>query len=183
MEEEKQKFDKDQDGFMKLLELLGNNPQIFESLKDLDKAKEKFQQAGKVWSGYEQVKTHAELLNWAVRTRFGTLPTVSALAATLLVVATFNDKLIVLDDFVRVLLSVLLILVPSSLWGLFYEAIKAEDESFNKIYELTEKNIGKEAALKIKEGRKSSFRGMMPLISNIAFSITVLLIIYLIWRG
>ena len=55
----------------------------------------------KAWGGKERIKDYADLANWAIRTRFETLSTISALAATLLIVATFNDKLIVLDNYVE----------------------------------------------------------------------------------
>lgn len=166
----------------KLLKNLTDNPQLFELLKNPEEAKKKIEYVGKVWSGYEQVKSYGELMNWAVRTRFETLPAISALAATLLVIATFNDKLIVLDNFVRFLLSILLILIPGSLWGLFYEASRAEDDRFKKIYSITEENAGREAATELKKLRKPSLRGAIPLIVNIIFTIIVLLIILLIWK-
>ncbi len=152
------------------------------SPEDIKGFESEIERSKKILSGYEKIKMHAELMNWAVRERFKTLPTVSALAATLLIVATFNDKLIILDNYVRVLLSALLFLIPASLWGLFYEVNKAEDESFKKIVSITEENFGKEEADKMRNKRKPSFRGFMPFIANALFTIAVFFIVYFIWR-
>ena len=62
------------------------------------------------------IKTHIDLFSSAVSSRMQLLTTVCALCATLLVVATFNEKLIPLSDLVRVLLSILLGIIPPSLF-------------------------------------------------------------------
>lgn len=172
----------DPEEIMELLKSLGLDEQNLKEFESPAKIKEKMENAGKFLSSYEQMKTQGELLNWAVRTRFETLATVSALAGTLLIIATFNDRLIILDDFVRVLLSILLFIIPGSLWGLFYEVTKAESDSIKKIYAVTEENIGKEAVIKMKAAMKPSLRGAIPFIVNIIFTTVVLLVIILIWR-
>lgn len=62
------------------------------------------------------VDKHQDLLIDAVNNRQQLLPIIAGLSATLLVVATFNDKLIPLDNTVRIILSVLLIIIPVSLF-------------------------------------------------------------------
>lgn len=172
----------DPEEIVKLFKSFGLDEKTFKEFEDVSKIKEEMESARKFLSGYEQVKTQGELLNWAVRTRFETMATVSALAGTLLIIATFNDRLIILDNFVRVLLSILLVIIPGSLWGLFYEVTKAESDSIKKIYALTEENIGKEAVTKMKTVMKPTLRGAIPFIVNIIFTIVVLLVIILIWR-
>jgi len=182
MEDQKSK-DNDKEQVDKFSEMFpGINPEMLGGLGDLGQAKEEIEKAAKAWFGMEEIKGHAELFNWAIRTRFENLSTVSALAATLLVIATFNTELIALDNSVRVLLSILLLMIPGSLWGLFYETGKAADDSFKKIYSITEKNLGSEAAAKVKAVKKSSFRGYIPFIVYSAFTIIFLAIIWLIWR-
>ncbi len=173
-----------QEEFEKLLSSIpGFDPKMFGELGGIEDFKGKIEKAGKAWFGREQIKEYAELANWAIRTRFETLSTVSALAATLLIVATFNDKLIVLDNAVRVLLSVLLIITPGSLWGLFYETSKAAGDSFKRMYEIAEQSINKETADKMRALKKPSFRGAIPLIVYTIFTLITFAIIWLIWRG
>ncbi len=178
MEEEKQNLNEEE-----LAELFSKiDPKMLDMLANPDELKEKLEKAGKAWFGWEEIKNHIELFNWAVRTRFEALSTVSALAATLLIIATFNDRLIALDSFVRILLSILLFMIPCGLWGLFYETSQAAKESFEKIYSITEKNLGKEAADKMRAAKKPSFRGAIPLIVYAVLTIVVFAIIWLIWR-
>lgn len=158
------------------------DPKMLGESINFDDFKNKLEKAGKAWFGWEEIKNHIELANWAIRTRFETLSSVSALAATLLIIATFNDKLITLDNYVRVLLTILLIMIPGSLWGLFYETSKAAGDSFKKIYEVAEKSMGKETADKMKIARNPSIRGAIPLIVYMIFTLVSLAIILLIWR-
>lgn len=177
MKEDNQKFN-----FEELFKLLDGNPEILNKVVDFIQDKEKINKAVKMWNRYEEIKNNTELLNWAVRKRFEALLTVSALSATLLIVATFNKDLIALDDFVRGLLSALLILIPGSLWLLYYESEKVGKNSLNKIYSIAREIAGEKAVNNIKKITKPSFRGAIPLIVNIIFSVLVLLIIFLIWK-
>lgn len=168
--------------------MLRANPELAKQVEQLQnfnpaEAQEKIGKAFKAWAANEQIKIHAELLNWAIRERFSMLSTVSALASTLLIVATFNNELIILDNFVRALLSVLLFLIPAGLWGLFYETGEAQKESLKHVKEIMEKNIGKEAAAEVEKlQKKRSFRGLMPFLINAIFTIVVFLVIVLIWK-
>ena len=67
------------------------------------------------------VNKHQDLLGVAITNRMQLLPIIAGLSATLLVVATFNDQLIPLDNGVRIVLSFLLIVIPISL--LFYNTL------------------------------------------------------------
>ena len=77
----------------------------------------------------EQFRVQKEILFTAIRERFKVLPTISALAATLLVVATFNSELIPITDFVKIILAILLSIIPVSLFGYLWELKKAEDKA------------------------------------------------------
>jgi len=70
-----------------------------------------------------------ELLRDSVWERYKLLPQVSALSATLLVVATFGENLLPLTICVRVLLIVLLVFIPISLIGYLYEFEQAEEHA------------------------------------------------------
>lgn len=72
-------------------------------------------------------------------TKMGVLPTISALSATMLVVATFNEKLLTLDTEVKAVISILILLVPISL--IFY--IKIITRAENTAYKLNEIYTGK----------------------------------------
>ncbi len=62
------------------------------------------------------VKEHLDMLQSTVRSRMALLPLMAGLAATLLVIATFNSNLIPLDNLVRFLVSALLLLIPTPLY-------------------------------------------------------------------
>lgn len=91
----------------------------------------------------EQFRVQKEILFTAIRERFKVLPTISALAATLLVVATFNPKLILVTAFVKVILSILLLIIPISLFGYLWELKNAEDKAvkwFEKYGKINERS-------------------------------------------
>lgn len=78
------------------------------------------------------IETHQNLLTSSIYSRMGLLPLMAGLAATLLVIATFNDKLIPLDNTIRFLTSVLLIIIPFSLY-LYNDDLKTSQKK-NKSY-------------------------------------------------
>lgn len=80
-------------------------------------------------AGKEQFKVQKEILFTAIRERFKILPTLSALSATLLVVATFNPELISVTILVKVILAILLLIIPISLFGYLFELKDAEDKA------------------------------------------------------
>ena len=77
----------------------------------------------------EEFRVQKEILFTAIRERFKVLPTISALAATLLVIATFNPELILITDFVKIILAILLSVIPISLFGYLWELKIAEDKA------------------------------------------------------
>lgn len=146
------------------------SPEDLEKLLGLDSEKIK-----KTWSSWERFKVHSELLNWSVRQKFNTLSVISALAATLLIVATFNSELIGLSNIVRILLSILLLLIPASLWALIYELYEAEKCAMKGM-----KKSMEEVGIELKEPKKS-FRGFTPWIINGILTGVIIFIIILIW--
>ena len=90
-----------------------------------------------------------ELLRDSVWERYKLLPQISALLATLLVVATFNEKLLPLTNYVRALLVILLVLIPISLIGYLWELERAEKHAYKNIQKIDDgqKTIGQKQNL------------------------------------
>jgi len=76
------------------------------------------------------ISTHQNLLTNSIFDRMRLLPMIAGLAATLLVIATFNNQLIPLDNTVKIVLSMLLILIPISLF--LYNSDLKTSQSKNK---------------------------------------------------
>lgn len=81
-----------------------------------------------------------DVLMHAVRERYNLLPQISALAATLLVIATFTN-VIQLTSFVRFLIVVLLLLIPVSLWGYLIALNQEEERAKKGLDELVNKKL------------------------------------------
>lgn len=114
-----------------------------------------------------------QLLRNSVFERYKLLPQISALSATLLIVATFNEKLLPLTNYVRVLLIILLALIPISLIGYLWELERAEKHSFKNI-----KRLG-DGLETIQQGQ-NSFTAYLPRFVIAVISVTVIFIILFI---
>ena len=106
----------------------------------------------------------------AVLERYKLLPHISALSATLLVVATFNEKLLPLTGCVRILLIILLALIPISLIGYVLELKHAEEHSSENI-----KRIG-DGQDTIQQGR-NSLTAHLPWFVTAVISVVIIFII------
>ncbi len=84
----------------------------------------------------KRLEVFHQLLHDSVFERYKLLPQISALSATLLIVATFNEKLLPLTNYMRVLLIILLALIPVSLIGYIWELKRAEEHSSENIKRL-----------------------------------------------
>lgn len=84
----------------------------------------------------KRLEIYHQSLHDSVFERYKLLPQISALSATLLVVATFNEKLLPLTGCVRILLIILLALIPVSLVGYLWELECAEEDSSENINRL-----------------------------------------------
>jgi hypothetical protein len=75
------------------------------------------------WQGKDGKKTildpqaYFEKIIQIIFAKYALLPVMSSLSAALLVVATFQEKLIPLTSFVKFLLVTLLAIIPISIWG------------------------------------------------------------------
>lgn len=62
------------------------------------------------------INMYLDMMRQAISSRAGLIPVIAGLFATFLSIATFNEKLILLDNTVRIILTLLIILIPFSLW-------------------------------------------------------------------
>jgi len=118
----------------------------------------------------KRLEVFHQLLHDSVFERYKLLPQISALSATLLVVATFNEKLLPLTSCVRVLLIILLALIPISLIGYAWELKRAEEHSSENIKKLGD---GQET---IQQSR-NSFTVYLPWFVTAVISVTIIFII------
>lgn len=118
----------------------------------------------------KRLEVFHQLLHDSVFERYKLLPQISALSATLLVVATFNEKLLPLTSCVRVLLIILLALIPISLIGYAWELKRAEEHSSENIKKLGD---GQET---IQQSR-NSFTVYLPWFVTAVISVVIIFII------
>ena len=133
----------------------------------------------------ENLTNQLELLKYSIRRAWESLSTVSSLAAMLLIVATFNSNLISINDSVRILLTILLLIIPLGVWLNFIDSTKAMDSSLDEMIKTIEKsNIVDKDNFKdlIKKGRKPTLKGILPFLTHCIFTLAVLLIILLVWK-
>ena len=126
----------------------------------------------------ERLRQLFSLYRESVSSRFGILPVISTLAAALLVIATFNQELVPLNFFVRAMLTVLLLLVPTSLFFYLY--------AINELGNSAQKALEKEIKRPLSIVPKKSFRFIATTFPYTAFVILTTVIVImniLIWRN
>ena len=111
-----------------------------------------------------------QLLHDSVFERYKLLPQISALSATLLVVATFNQELLPLTNCVRFLLIILLVLIPISLVGYLWELERAEKHASENI-----KRLGD--GLETMQQSRNSFTAYLPRFVIAIISVVTIFII------
>lgn len=122
---------------------------------------------------FSLLKSYLDMLLSSISKRMKILPSVSALAATLLIVATFNEKLLPINSLVKFLLSLLLVLIPLSLIFYNQDLKRAQRNSIKSINEYFGEDLDKE----IKGDYLDKVSGLFP---DIAISIIALVIIGLL---
>lgn len=127
---------------------------------------------------YNIVKTHLDYMYSVTSSRIGMLPQTAALAATLLAVATFNDKLLSLTDLVRYLITVLLAIIPMALILYNHDLINAETGHRTTLEQL----LGNDISAGLKKTATGWFIGAFPAIGNGIVLGVVVLLIYAIWN-
>ena len=150
--------------------------------KDPEKNKKAISDFGKAWSAKEKLANESESLKYSIRTIWSLLPSISALSAMLLVVATFNRDLIEITLSVRIILTTLLALIPLGLWGNYIDLKKAVESGLGRITKIMKEGIGKDISDQIKKMKKPSILGILPFLVNFIFTLAIILIIFLIWK-
>lgn len=125
----------------------------------------------KICEEYPELRvTYLDWLRQSIHARMGMLPSISALCATLLTVATFNEKLLPLNTLVKILITVLLVLIPISL-KIYNDDLKKEQESYIK-------TLGESVQRSLVDKLIACFLDLAICI----IGITILLVAYLIWN-
>jgi len=125
----------------------------------------------------ERLKIYYELLSTAVLERYKLLPQISALAATLLIVATFNEKVIPLTNCVRLLIIFFLLLIPVSIVGYLVALYQAENHARKKIKDITGGELPTE------ETKQKFFTTYLPWCIAGIISILIISVTFLVWQG
>ena len=115
----------------------------------------------------EIAKVWSNLAINSVTERYKILPLTSSLAATLLIVATFNKELIPLTIYVKFLIAILLLLIPISIWVFLITLRKDENIARTKLEEITKE-------------KKESSRFLLDIFPYIATTILTIIILSII---
>ena len=114
----------------------------------------------------------------STRMRLKILPSVAALAATLLIIATFNKELLPLTTTVKILLSLLLLLIPISLY-LYNRDIKNEQ---GKWVDRITKWLGEDVLPHNERGALNFFVRYFPEIGIFIITAVILTLLAVIWH-
>lgn len=103
------------------------------------------------------------------------LPMIASLSAMVLIVATFNEKIIEVTNFVKILLSLLLFVIIFSFWLGFYESEKTIKSIFKKFSELLKRET------KDLYKTRSKFIIYSQYFIFLVFTFVIISLIFLIW--
>lgn len=134
----------------------------------------------------KSLNIHLESIKTSSFEQFRNLASISALCATLLIVATFNDKIIHYSFIVKIILSVLLLIIIFSISGYFLNFNIQKNKSFKEVENIAKKNDNKELLEKIKKIREENkkkywYLSYLPFISTTLIDIIIVVLIVLIW--
>jgi len=180
--------DKEKESSEEKLESMGDILKEFGVPEDIiedfnpEKIKKAVADFGKIWSTKERLENEGEALKYSVRTIWSLLPSISALSAMLLVVATFNHDLIEITLSVRIILTILLTLIPFGLWGTYFDSKKGVESGLKRMTDILKEGTGKDISDQIKKLSKPSFLSFLPFFINFTFTLAIVLIILLIWK-
>jgi hypothetical protein len=82
---------------------------------------------------FSVISLYQTLHSNAVSSRMSLLPLIAGLTISLLVVATFNNNLFPLDDTIRFIISLLLVIAPISLYFYNKDLVTAQEETLKTI--------------------------------------------------
>ena len=121
----------------------------------------------------------AKSIQTIVWERYKLLPQISALAATLLVVATFNKEAIPLTNLVRFLLIIFLLLIPVSLMGYLWALHRAKKHAFKEWQEIYENLV-------VPYKKLTGIDRVLALLPDLIggfISLAILVIVFLVAKG
>lgn len=156
-----------------------------EKWNDIVSGKFDFKAYRKASADMERAKLHYETLKTSSLEQFKNLASISALASTLLVIATFNDRIFPYSIWVKILLTVLLVAIIISLWAYYKNFSDASEKSYNELLKLHEQNGDMDvvsAFKKIKENSKRNVLGYAPIAVNFLVIFAIVGILILIWK-
>lgn len=132
---------------------------------------------------FEILKTDLDLLFEAVRARLAVVPQIAALSATVLVIATFNDKLVTVTRPFLIALTILLVLIPLSLFIYLLEVHLSIIKSGKAVEKITGKKMS-DLLPRPTIGIKifSWVCGYYPWIATSLLSLVILYVIVIIWQ-
>lgn len=155
-----------------------------EKWSEIISGKFNFDSHKKVAVDMERAKLHCEMLKTSSLEQYKNLASISALSATLLVIATFNDRILPYSIWVKILLTILLVAIIISLWAYYKNFSDAAKKSFDELAKITEQYEDKESVLRMEEINKKAKRRLLnyaPMIVNILVIFAIIGIIILIW--
>jgi len=100
----------------------------------------------------------------------------------LLIIATFNHELIAINFSVKLLMSILLGLIPLGVWLFYIDLSGATESSVKNITQVFKEDIGKDITVEVKKARKVTVIKILPFFMIVLFSLTIILMIFLIWK-
>jgi hypothetical protein len=135
-------------------------------------------------SDAQKMKVHLEMVKNSSWEQFRNLASVSAVCSTLLIIATFNNRILPYDNNIKLLLTILLLTIAISVYAFYKNFNSAQEKSWNELLLLTEK-YGNEDEIKqmkdLKTGNDGRFLAHVPFIANYAIIFVICSIIILIW--
>ena len=127
----------------------------------------------------EYIKIMQELATDSIRRRMEILPSASALSSMLLIVATFGDKVIPYNTLVKFLLSILLAVIPISLFFYNLDLKTAVKKNVSYVDSLLGTDTKKEIV--DKQGCISKFISYFPDVVIYVLAIIIAILIYSMW--
>lgn len=124
----------------------------------------------------EHIKAQSQFLIAATSSKDEAVLVISSLAATLLVVATFNKDLLPLTNLVKFLISILLALIPISL----FTHLRSADRTAEKAVKNIEEVIGR--PLPRNSDCADCYFSYYPYFPAVILTVVIGTIIFLIWN-
>lgn len=156
-----------------------------EKWNDIVSGKFDFKAYRKAAADMERAKLHYETLKTSSLEQFKNLASISALSSTLLVIATFNDRIFPYSIWVKILMTILLIATIISLWAYYKNFSDGQEKSYNELLKMHEQNGDTEVVAgfkKIKENSKRKAINYAPIVVNIFVVSAIVGIIVLLWK-